>query len=238
MTLSAQHLHLYRKTWNGLYWEYTGMMPQLLGGGYRFAPLEPNTYPLCYDDNVLLRQCFDGYDEGAFAGLGSTPIVLGAARQRDNVNFTPLPGSELRGRMHNRYEPALPLEWVAVRVYDENGTAFEDRHDLQLDPGGNWVVGGIAPGNYYVSVEADTFISQFHPNDDCRDDCYPSQHGTLLTVPAGGAAQGVDFAITRCRYPPMTRSTPYARVAMPKAARSWFTNPHSCSAASEACCRS
>lgn len=195
-TFSQAGLLLQRRSANGQFWENLGVTPQIVGAdGYLYTSLAAGTYRMCYDDRVLLRQCFDGRNETAFAGFDFTPIVLAANDERQEVNLTPQPGGELRGRVTDAYDATTTISWFLVTVYDENGNAFDDWYDLQPDANGNWVIGGVAPGNYYVSGHMETFAKQFWPADECSDDCWPSMHGQTVTVPAGGAAQNIDFAM-------------------------------------------
>lgn len=191
--LSVEHMRLQRLESNG-FWQHVGMTPQPVGSnGYVYTALTPNIYRVCYDDDVLLRHCFDGHNETASADMDFTAITLDSGQQRDNVNLAPQPGSEFRGRIRNRYEPAIPIESVALTLIDENGVAYEDRYDFVVDPNGNYVIGGVAPGRYYVHLSAYNFTPQFYPSDECVEDCMPGVYGELVTVPAGAPLLGVDF---------------------------------------------
>lgn len=195
-TFSPAGLLLQRRSSNGLFWENPGYVPQIVGtDGYLYSSIAAGTYRMCYDDNVLLRQCFDGRNETAFAGFDFTPIALAAGDERQEVNLTPQPGDELRGRVTDAYDATTTISWFLVTVYDENGNAFADWYDLQPDPAGNWVIGGVAPGRYYVSGHIETFVTQFWPGDECVDVCAPPEYGQQVTVPAGGAASNIDFAM-------------------------------------------
>lgn len=193
-TFSPDGLLLQRRSANGQFWENFGAVPQIVGVDYLYS-LSAGTYRLCYDDRVLLRQCFDGRNRTAFAGTDFTPIVLADGDQRQEVNLTPQPGNELRGRVVDAYDATTTFGWFLVTLFDENGNPFEDWYDLQPDAAGNWVIGGLAPGRYYVSAQVQTYVTQFWPDDECVDDCFPTMHGGQVTVPAGGAAQNIDFAL-------------------------------------------
>jgi hypothetical protein len=196
VTLTASALLLQRLAANGQYWENLGYTAQLTGNGdYRYPALPAGTYRVCYEDNVLLRYCFDGHDEGAFAGFAFTPIALADGQQRHDIHLEPQPGSSISGRVRDTYDPTTVFSGISVTIHDENGVAFEDRHDIATGADGSWTVGGIAPGSYYVRVQSTNFVSQFHPGDECVDDCWPEFHGELLTVPADGAVQNLDFAL-------------------------------------------
>lgn len=161
--------------------------------GYRVRQLEAGTYRACYDQAPLLRQCFDGRNQGPTATFDFTPIVVAAGDTRNEVNLAPVAGSSIGGRFTDRYGSGTSVA-ASITLYDVNGEELPRRMLATVDGQGNYSLAGVAPGVYYVVARNGTYLSRIFPDVDCDTDCNPLL-GDLVTVPANGSAANVDFGL-------------------------------------------
>lgn len=167
------------------------------GDTYRYDKLRAGTYRLCYEDDVHVRQCFDGQDQGATVAFDYTPVTVAIGETNTAVNFAPRLGATLEGRISDGYGNASLGGTVYLTIYDENGGMLPRWVAADLDANGGYRARGFAAGTYYVVARYGAFLSRVWPNGDCsRDagDCDPLLQGAPVAVPWEGAT-GVDFAL-------------------------------------------
>ena len=164
------------------------------GDTYHFTKLHAGIYRVCYYDPAIVRQCYDGLDQGPFVDFDYTPIELAPGDTRANVNFSPGAGSTISGHLLDGYANTNLADLRAyVSVFDEHGGQMDYPREVLTDAQGRYSIGGLAPGNYLLMATNGGFLSRVYPNGNCdHDDCDPLVQGTPVTVPPGGATN-IDF---------------------------------------------
>jgi protocatechuate 3,4-dioxygenase beta subunit len=81
------------------------------------------------------------------------------------------------------------LEDVWVEVTDAEGSWSESGH---TDASGRFSIGGLAPGTYFASTDANDYRDEVFDNYPCLPDCQPID-GTPIPVMAEETVTGIDF---------------------------------------------
>lgn len=165
-------------------------------GQYQFSGLLPGNYRLCTQSasSTLRMQCYDHQDAPAMQGMQQFEIVvLGDGQSRTGIDFDLNPGATIAGHVRD----ALTNEVIpaSIEIYDANGELL-----VVYFGDGDYQTGGLAPGTYYVRAATDFGIFQALPSGTlygagaCNLNCVITS-GTPITLTAGEAISGIDFAI-------------------------------------------
>lgn len=121
------------------------------GGGYEFSKLAAGSYNVGFERGTrqtiyaALRQ--PGLLESASASA-ATPLSVTAGQRVSGVNFTPVVGGALKGRVVNKEGVGVPYYRVLAHTQDRSlssRTAYTDEQ-------GNFVLAGLDTGSYLVAL--------------------------------------------------------------------------------------
>lgn len=165
-------------------------------GLYSIDGLRPGNYRICTlgGYSPLRMQCYDHQDAPALQGMQQFDVVvLGDGVARTAIDFELSSGATIAGHVRD----ALTNQPIGaeIEVYDENGEL------LGVYPNGtDYRTGGLAPGTYYLRATT-TFGIPFASESGtlygagaCNANCTIT-NGTPITLAAGEAVSGIDFAI-------------------------------------------
>ncbi len=124
-----------------------------------------------------------------------TPVTVTGVATTTGVNFALSPGGAIYGRATDA-NTTLPLASVQVQVYDSSGVLAKT---AGTSASGNYVVGGLPPGTYYVrtAVSGTTFYEdELYNEKPCFPTCTLTSGDPIVVSVASVSVTGVDFTLT------------------------------------------
>jgi hypothetical protein len=136
---------------------------------------------------------------GITCGGSCNPSELGTAivltsTSVTNIDFVLAPGGSITGQVTSTTS-GLPISGVSVQVYDVNNPNSQ-LSSIATDGSGNYTLGGLATGSYYVRAQGTgNFIGEVYNNVTCSNCNLSSAGGTAIPVTAGSVATGINFSL-------------------------------------------
>ena len=129
------------------------------------------------------RPCYDDCDVTA-----GDPIQVIDGWTTSGIDFALLRAGSIRGRVRDA-ATRQALEDVRIEILDAEGSWSDSGH---TDASGRFVIGGLAPGIYFASTDADGYRNEVYDNYPCLPDCEPID-GTPIPVMVEETVTGIDF---------------------------------------------
>ena len=151
--------------------------------------------------------------QALFGTAPANEIQLGDDEHKQGVAISLMPDGSIGGRIAN--EEGLPVRGCGVSaaqfVYEQNRRTLRSHGMASTGEKGEYHIGDLAPGRYYVFAHCHTQLSAAHPllpRGDPRiphETYLPQLYGggvdpasaTRLTVMAGSSLDNIDFQLTR-----------------------------------------
>lgn len=166
-------------------------------GTYSVAGLRPGNYKVVVLDPNYRGMLYDGVDCPASVAT-ACPLALGTAVQvlpevvTSGINFSLQPLGRLSGTVATS---GSPIYYYRIVVWTVAGEYVKEKHFWTLD----WVLGGIAPGDYYVTVSHPGYAGELFDNLPCLAGspsvCDPGGLATVVTATSGSVTTGIDFVL-------------------------------------------
>jgi hypothetical protein len=133
----------------------------------------------------------------AFTTIASgTPIAVTPGSVTTGVNFALAFGGAVRGTVTDASSGALLNNIMVIFLHAGTGEYAGAGFTLR---GGQYLAGGLAPGDYVLFTYSFTgYLNEIFNGIQCAGLCTPATaltQGTRITVPAGGLVSGVNFAL-------------------------------------------
>lgn len=125
-------------------------------GNYTMTVPGPGTYRVRADSSLALGFVDEYYTE-VFLFSAATPLTMTANQARTNVNFTLSNGFNISGRV---LVNGVGLSGIDIDVYSSTGE-FLSGYPALTTANGNYTVGALPPGSYYVRANPDPATGQF-----------------------------------------------------------------------------
>jgi len=161
-------------------------------GDYVSGGLLAGTYFAVASSGTHLDELWDAHPcQPSCDPTTGTPIAVTLGQTRDGIDF----GLDLGGGVTGRVTAAVTgesLSSVYVEVFDAAGTAvgWDSTNGL-----GRYAVRDLPPGTYFARArQTSTYLGQLYDGLPCDGDCVVTD-GTPISVAAGSATTGVDFAL-------------------------------------------
>lgn len=171
-------------------------------GSYVIDGVAPGQYSVCvlnaYD--VYLDQCYDAMDVPASGIPAYTTVQLGGGEQRTGIDFALDLGSTITGTLQDRYFASPIANKQMTFLLYSSGKDLVVHTAATTGPTGQYALGGIAPGDYYVeSGNAGTGVNTFYgfaffAQKHCAQSC-ALDDAALIRVPDAGTRTGVDIVL-------------------------------------------
>jgi hypothetical protein len=165
--------------------------------------------------NYWLNASKQGYNppQAIFAAAPANQIELSDGEHKKGVAISLMPDGSIEGRIVN--EEGLPVRGCGVSaaqfVYEQNRRTLRSHGSASSDEKGEYHIGNLAAGRYYVFAHCRTALPAAHPllaRSDPRmphETYLPQLYGggvdpaaaTRLTVMAGSSLDSIDFQLTR-----------------------------------------
>jgi hypothetical protein len=165
--------------------------------------------------NYWLNASKQGYNapQAIFAAAPVNQIPLSDGEHKKGVAISLMPDGSIGGRVVN--EEGLPVRGCGMSaaqfVYEQNRRTLRSHGSASTDDQGEYRIGNLAPGRYYVFAHCRTALPAAHPllaRGDPRiphETYLPQLYGggvdpaaaTRLNVVAGSSLDSIDFQLTR-----------------------------------------
>jgi hypothetical protein len=165
--------------------------------------------------NYWLNASKQGYNvpQAIFAAAPNNEAVVGDGEHKKGVEISLMPDGSIGGRVVD--EEGLPVRGCGVVaaqfVYEQNRRTLQSRGYASTSENGEYRLGSLAPGRYYVFTHCHQQLAAAHPllpRGDPRiphETYLPQLYGggvdpaaaTRLTVQAGSRLDNIDFQLTR-----------------------------------------
>ena len=165
--------------------------------------------------NFWLTASKQGYNppQAIFAAAPANQVELSDGEHKKGVAISLMPDGSIEGRIVN--EEGLPVRGCGMSaaqfVYEQNRRTLRSHGSASSDDKGEYRIGNLAPGRYYVFAHCRTALPAAHPllaRGDPRiphETYLPQLYGggvdpaaaTRLTVVAGSSLDSIDFQLTR-----------------------------------------
>ncbi len=130
---------------------------------------------------------------GACAVTSGTPIAVAAGATRSGIDFALRAGGRIGGKVTDAATGA-PLRGVSVRIYDAQAGYITS---ASSDVAGDYTTDrGLPPGSYYArTVASSSYLDELYDDIPCVQGQCTVTNGTPISVAAGAATRGIDFAL-------------------------------------------
>lgn len=123
--------------------------------------------------------------------LGGTPIPVTTGNTTPNIDFALNQGGKVTGNISSTLGPAITGE---INLFSSTGTFLTAGYSF--DGSGDYEIGGIPTGNYYVSTSNfEGFADELYNNHPCSGGFCDVTPGDLVPVTVGSTTPNIDFAL-------------------------------------------
>lgn len=129
------------------------------------------------------------------ASIG-TPVEIPIHSTATGIDFELEPFSFIQGTV-TAAGSDTPIQSARVRIYSSTGVYVEDDY---TDNFGNYEVGGLVAGDYYVTASHKSYFDELYLDLPCpggHSDACNILDGDPVTIPEGGNVVGLDFSLEK-----------------------------------------
>ncbi len=176
---------------------FAGSASSDASGLYEIDGLDSNTYFATTDSSQVVNELFDDLPcQGGCDPTTGSPIAVTVNSTVDDIDFTLVSKGKITGTV-TREENGLPVSFRRVEVRNTDGFFVRS---TSTDANGLYVVQALDDGDYFVSTDVSTegLLDELFDDIPCLRGApfgCDATTGTPVTVAAGTAATGIDFAL-------------------------------------------
>jgi hypothetical protein len=135
-------------------------------GNYTFTDVAVGAYGVCVVDpsDIYLDACYNNRTIGANGVIHFDDVNVAVGAHVKNINLTLTEGATIRGTLRDTYfNVPIASVTVTMTVYSPAGQKLHSL-DVSTDASGNYVISGVAVGNYFISAYALDFLpNSYYP---------------------------------------------------------------------------
>lgn len=121
-----------------------------------------------------------------------TPIPVTIGQTTTGIDFSLDKLGAIAGTL-TRVQDGTPISYGEVDIWDGQGNYVTWAY---VNSSGQYLVGGLEPGNYFVRTYTGDFFDELYDNLPCSNGCAPTA-GTPIAVTLNHTSSGIDFALRR-----------------------------------------